>query len=56
MSVLYRKKTGYNEKEVLENLPPPLAKKLMDELYRTQVNSVPMFNGMQVSTTVLRIS
>jgi hypothetical protein len=23
--VLYRKKTGYNEKEGLENLPPPLA-------------------------------
>jgi hypothetical protein len=26
MSVMYRKKTGYNEKEVLEHLPSPLAK------------------------------
>jgi CRP-like cAMP-binding protein len=40
--------------QVLENLPPPLAKLLMDELYRTQVKSVPMFNGMQ-EEVVIRI-
>jgi hypothetical protein len=38
--------------EVLENLPPPLAKRLVEELYRTQVNQVPMFNGMQEEIVV----
>ena len=44
--------TAVVEQEVLENLPPPLAKRLVEELYRTQVNQVPMFNGMQEEIVV----
>ena len=51
MEYTERRLTG-SAAQVLENLPPPLAKLLMDELYRTQVKSVPMFNGMQVPTAL----
>ena len=45
MRILYRKKTGYNEKEVLRSLPPPLAKELMEELYMKSVKLVPVSCG-----------
>ena len=37
MEVLYRKKTAYDEREVLANLPPAMAKQLLDCMYRQQV-------------------
>lgn len=46
MEHLFRRKTGYNEKELLEHLPPALSSELLNHLYREQVENVPLFHGL----------
>ena len=53
MEHLYRRKTGYDEQELLERLPPALSKELLDHLYRSQLQAVAIFNGLPVRACVL---
>ena len=48
METLYRKKTAYNEKEVLDSLPPALAAELLEAMYRDTIDMVPLFRGLEV--------
>ena len=52
MEHLYRRKTGYDEQELLERLPPALSKELLDHLYRSQLQAVAIFNGLPVRACV----
>ena len=53
MEHLYRRKTGYDEQELLERLPPALSKELLDHLYRSQLQAVAIFNGLPVRACAL---
>lgn len=46
MEHLYMKKTAYDERVVLEQLPPAMAKELLDHMYRRQVINVPLFTNL----------
>ena len=46
MEHLYRRKTGYDEQELLDRLPPALSKELLDHLYRSQLAAVAIFKGL----------
>ena len=46
MEHLYTKKTGYDERRVLEVLPPALSRELLGYLYKGQVMDVPLFRGL----------
>ena len=43
MQKLYQTRTGYDATEVIENLPPLLRNKLLDQMYRKLLLRVPMF-------------
>eukprot|EP01043_Picozoa_sp_COSAG02_P063986 COSAG02_NODE_9222_length_2285_cov_1.546661_2_plen_281_part_01 len=47
MEQLYRAKTGYDVKEVLDNLPPKLAGELLDSMYRDTIVRVPLFCDLE---------
>ena len=46
MEHLYSKKTGYDERKVLEVLPAALSRELLGYLYKGQVMEVPLFRGL----------
>lgn len=47
MEQLYRAKTGYDVKEVLDHLPPKLAGELLDSMYRDTIVQVPLFHSLE---------
>lgn len=53
MELLYRRRTGYDEKELLSKLTPPLAREMIDLLYRPKVriNSLLVFASDKIKKT-----
>ena len=47
METLYAAKTGFDEAEVLAQLPPPMAQEVIDCLYHEQIRNVPMFRSLE---------
>ena len=45
MEHLYRMKTGYDIREVLDTLPTGIKMKLLDHMYRRTILKIPMFKG-----------
>ena len=46
MEEYYRSKTSYDEREVVENLPPAMAVELLDSIYRGTLLKVPIFKDL----------
>eukprot|EP01043_Picozoa_sp_COSAG02_P029102 COSAG02_NODE_1796_length_10904_cov_23.136603_11_plen_1012_part_00 len=46
MELYYEKKSSYDEKAVLNSLPPVLAQELMEAMYKDIVDTVPLFAGL----------
>lgn len=46
MEEFYRSKAGYDEKEVVNALPPAIALELLDSIYRGALLKVPIFKGL----------
>ena len=46
MELYYEKKSSYDEKAVLNSLPPSLAQELMEAMYKDIVDTVPLFAGL----------
>ena len=47
METLYEQRSGFDEHEVLSQLPPAMAQELLDTMYRSQIEHVPMFQAME---------
>eukprot|EP01048_Picozoa_sp_COSAG05_P002460 COSAG05_NODE_101_length_19100_cov_24.260144_13_plen_185_part_00 len=45
METLYEQRSGFNEREILMQLPPALAQELLSSMYRPVVEEIPMFAG-----------
>ena len=45
METLYQQRSGFNEREILMQLPPALAQELLSSMYRPVVEEIPMFAG-----------
>lgn len=43
----YEHKTGFDEGEVLRQLPPPMAKELLQYMYYNVLEGVPMFKVLE---------
>ena len=46
MELYYEKKSSYDEKAVLQSLPPVMAQELMEAMYKDIVDTVPLFAGL----------
>ena len=47
METLYTAKSGFDEAEVLRQLPPPMAQEVLHCLYHDQISAVPMFRSLE---------
>ena len=47
METLYTAKSGFDEAEVLRQLPPPMAQEVLHCLYHDQISAVPMFRALE---------
>eukprot|EP01047_Picozoa_sp_COSAG01_P010502 COSAG01_NODE_446_length_16939_cov_19.753518_6_plen_94_part_00 len=47
MEVLYEHKSGFDEKEVLSQLPPAISQELLHCMYRPIIKEVPMFSNVE---------
>lgn len=47
MEQLYKAKTGYDVKDVLDHLPPKLSGELLDSMYRDTIVRVPLFQHLE---------
>lgn len=54
METLYVSKSGFDESEVLSQLPPAMAHELLSHMYQTILSQVPMFNNLEESA-ILRL-
>ena len=52
METLYEQRSGFNEKEILTQLPPALAQELLNSMYRPVVEGIPMFAGVTMLRSV----
>ena len=43
----YAQSSGFDEQEVLRQLPPPMALELLNTMYRRQITAVPMFRKLE---------
>eukprot|EP01047_Picozoa_sp_COSAG01_P024023 COSAG01_NODE_1471_length_10198_cov_4.595703_3_plen_176_part_00 len=53
MATLYEQKTGFDEREVLSNLPPAMAQELRYHLYTSLIVKVPIFAYMEEGAVTL---
>ena len=47
METLYEHKSGFDEREVLQNLPPAMAQELLNHMYGELLSDVPLFHGLE---------
>lgn len=47
METLYEQKSGFDESEVLSQLPPAMAHELLSHMYQSIICQVPMFNNLE---------
>ena len=47
METLYEQKSGFDESEVLSQLPPAMAHELLSHMYEKILSQVPMFNNLE---------
>ena len=47
METLYEQKTGYNEQDVLTELPPAMAQELLHHMYKHLIQEVPLFKNLE---------